>query len=133
MSAGRISSRYLAFSRAVVGGGAVAMVLVQSGAAALGDAQALSVLEFDAHTGGLAVLGVDQHHVGDVERPLALDHPAGLLAGCRLGGALVALDDVEPLDIDPVLLGVDAEHLAPLAAVLAADDDDLVVSPDARR
>src|ERR1700739_314059 len=98
MRAGRISSRYLVFSLAVVGGGAVAIVvLVQSGAAALRDARALSFLKFDAHAGGLAVLPIDQHQIRDVNRPLALDHAAGLLTGRGLRRALVALDDVEPL------------------------------------
>src|SRR6202012_4068004 len=131
MSAGRISSRYFVLSRAVVGAGAVAIVvLIQSGAAALGHAQALPVLNLNADASRLAVLGVDQHHVGDVNRPLALDHAARLLAGRGLGGALVALDDVEALDVDPLLLGLHPQHPAALAAVLAADHDDLVVSPD---
>src|SRR6185437_5565464 len=74
--AGRISSLYRVFSRAVVGE-AVAMacvVLVQSGAAALRDAQALAVLDLDSDPGRLAVLGIDQHHIRHVDRPFALDH-----------------------------------------------------------
>ena len=55
--------------------------------------------------------------------------PASTLGGVGQR-ALVALDDVQALDVDPVLLGLDAQDLAGLAAVLAADDDDLVVAPD---
>src|SRR5436305_15182561 len=46
--------------------------------------------------------------------------------------ARVALDDVEALDVDALLGGVDAQDLARLAVVLAADDDDLVTSANAR-
>src|SRR5664280_2130199 len=80
---------------------------------------------------GFPSLGVDQHHVGDVDRTLTLNHPAGLLAAGRLGRALVALDDVKALDVHALLLGLDAQDLAGLAAVLTADDDHLVVASDA--
>src|SRR5437867_5708195 len=73
--------------------------------------------------------GVDQRHVGDVDRPLALDHP-GLRVGVQRGRALVALDDVQALDVDAPLGRLDAQHAAGLALVLAADHDDLVVTPD---
>jgi hypothetical protein len=42
----------------------------------------------------------------------------------------VALDDVQALDVDPLVLGVDAEDASRLATVLAADDDDLIVRAD---
>src|ERR1700749_3264967 len=101
---------YLLLSRAV----AIFSVrlLVQPGAAALGHAQALAVFDLDSHSGGLAVLGVHEHHVGHVDRPLALDDPSRLLTGSGLGGTLVALDDVEPFNVEPLLLGLHAEHLA---------------------
>src|SRR4051794_4385016 len=93
------------------------------------DAVAPAVLAGDAHAGALLGLGVDEHDVADVDGALALDD-AGLTLR-RVGQrALVALDDVQALDVDPLLLGVHAEHLARLAAVLAADDDDLVVGTD---
>src|SRR4051794_2313563 len=95
--------------------------------AAAGDAEALAVLARDADPGGLAVLGVEDGHVGHVDRPLLLDD-AALLA--HLVGPLVALDDVQALDEDLLLGRVDAEHAARLALVLAGDDEHLVVAPD---
>src|SRR6185503_12464775 len=77
----------------------------------------------------LVVPGVHQRHVGDVDGALLLDHAHGGVgpAGRR---ALVALDDVEALHVDPLLLRVDAQDLAGLALVLAGDDDHLVVRPE---
>src|SRR5918912_2868998 len=92
-------------------------------------AVAHAVLTADADPRGLLRLGIDEHDVADVDRAFALDD-AGL-ALRRLGQRpLVALDDVQALDVDPLLLGVHPEHLARLAAVLAADHDDLVVATD---
>src|SRR5579875_501275 len=108
MSAGRISSRYRVFSRAGGAGVSVAMrssLSVQSLPAALGDAQPLAVDELDADTSRPAVLGIDEHHVGDVDRSLTLDHPARGRSAGGLLRALMALDDIEPLDVDLVLLG----------------------------
>src|SRR2546423_1895214 len=90
---------------------------------------AVAALTGDAHTGALVGLGIDEHDVADVDGPLALDD-AGLALGSAGGRALVALDDVQSRDVDAVLLGVDSQHLAGLPAVLAADDDDLVVAAD---
>jgi hypothetical protein len=70
-----------------------------------------------------------------VDRAFLLDHAAdglGTLGAAHLLGALVALDDVEAPDVDPLALGVDSEDLAGLPAVLAADDDDVVVAADLR-
>ena len=88
-----------------------------------------AILAGDPHAGRLLGLGVDEHDVADVDRALALDD-AGLALGCVGQRALMALDDVQALDVDPGLLRVHAEDLARLAAVLAADDDDLVVATD---
>ena len=57
----------------------------------------------DADARRLVVLGVEQHHVGDVDRALLLDHAAdglGALGAGDLLRALVALDDVQALDVD---------------------------------
>src|SRR5690242_2676081 len=82
-----------------------------------------------ADAGRLVVLGIHDRHVGDVDRPLALDHADGLV-GPAGGRALVALDHVQALDVDAVLRAVHAEHLARLALVLAGDDDHLVIGAD---
>src|SRR3954452_2700399 len=95
--------------------------------------RARATLAGDPHAGGLLVLGVVEHHVGDVDGAFLLDHAADRLrplGAANLLRALVALDDVQSLDVDPVLLRVDAQDATGLAAVLAADDDDLVVAAD---
>src|ERR1700712_5337738 len=94
-----------------------------SGADRHADPRAVALL--DAHARRLAVLGVNERHVGDVDRPLLLDHAAGLVGPG--GGALVALDDVQALDEDAAAVGLHAQDLAGLAAVLARDEHDLVV------
>src|SRR5215207_10016133 len=103
---------------------------------AAGDAGPRPALAGHADARRTAVVRVDEHDVGDVDRAFLLDDAADLLGALRVGDlhrALVALDDVQPLDVDALLLGVDAQHLALLAAVLAADDDDLVVATDLER
>src|SRR3954447_14587900 len=103
---------------------------VELRAGTLGDAHARALLgPGRAHARGLLVLRVEDRDVGDVDPALALDH-ADLGVGARGVGALVALDDVEALDVDAAALTVDAQHLAGLALVLAGDDDDLVVAAD---
>src|SRR3954447_5747504 len=103
--------------------------LVQLRARGLGHAVAVATLAGDTDTRALLGLRVDDLDVADVDGALPLDH-AGLDLR-RVGeGALMALDDVDALDDDPLLLGVDAQDLADPAAVLAADDDDLVIGPD---
>ena len=70
-----------------------------------------------------------------MDRAFLLDHTADLLGALRAGDllrSLMALDDVEALDVHAVLLGLDAQHLAALAAVLAADHEHLVVGLDPR-
>src|SRR3954471_14676051 len=95
----------------------------------LAHAVAHAVLTGDADARGLVGLGVDEHDVADVDRALALDD-AGL-ALRRLGQRpLMALDHVQALDVHPLLRGLHTEDLARLPAVLAADDDDLVVTTD---
>src|SRR5712692_11583782 len=113
----------------------MAVLVVDAGSGAPGDAVALALaVDLHADARGLVLLGVHRHDVGEVDRPLLLDHAAyGLVAlgVTDLLRALVALDDVQALHVDLLLLGVDAEHAAGLPAVLATDDDHGVVSPDA--
>src|SRR5215213_9636630 len=91
---------------------------VDLGARSLGHAHARAVLgAARPHARRLAVLRVQQRHVGDVHRALALDH-ADLCVGSRGVGLLMPLDHVDALDVD---------DLAGLAPVLARDHDDLVV------
>src|SRR3954468_9300170 len=86
--------------------------------------------------GGGAGLGIDQHHVRDVDRSLGLDDPADLLRalgvpkGARAG---VGLLHVHALDIDALALWVRAQDPAGLAAVLARDHLDGVVLADLHR
>src|SRR5918999_261966 len=111
-------SLYASFSRAMS---------VDLCARALGHAQPRALFRAArAEAGRLVVLGVEQRHVGDVHRAFALDH-ADLRVRARRVRALVALDDVDALDVDAVARPVDAEDPARLALVLARDHDDLVV------
>src|SRR3954471_1596870 len=104
--------------------------LVQLRPGALGDAHAGALRGAGgADARGLLVLRVEDRDVGDVDPALALDH-ADLGIGPRLIRALVALDDVEALDVDARALAVHPKHLAGLALVLAGDDDHLVVGAD---
>src|SRR5688572_25204145 len=87
-------------------------------------ASILQHLESNALT--LARGRVEQHHVGNVDRRLALDHAAGL-AGLRVRLG-VALDDVD-VGHDDFVAG-HADHVTLLALVLAGDDDNLVALAD---
>src|SRR3954469_19392323 len=129
ISAGRICSRYCVLRRAVWVAASMVLCLVQLRPRRLGHAVAVATLAGDTDARALLRLGIDDLDVADVDGALTLDH-AGLDLGRVRQGALVALDDVDAFDVDPVLLGVHAQHLARLAAVLAADDDDLIVGTD---
>src|SRR4051794_39013838 len=97
---------------------------------ALGDAGLLAVgRDRRAEARRLVVLGVDERHVGDVDRPGPLDD-ADLGVRVQRRRALVALLQVEAVDVDALGLAVHADDAAGLAAVLAADDDHLVVAAD---
>src|SRR5215210_8132222 len=99
-------------------------------AGALRDAHAIAVV-VAAHADArrLVVLRVHDGHVGDVDRPLLLDHAHGGVGPAR-HRALVALDHVDTLDVDPVLLGLGADDPARAALVLARDDHHGVVAAD---
>src|SRR5215218_675806 len=105
-------------------------LLVQLRAGALGDAHPVAVLvTADPDARRLVVLRVHDRHVGDVDRPLLLDH-AHRGVGPARHGARVALDHVDTLDVDAVALGLGADDLARAALVLAGDDDHGVVGAD---
>src|ERR1044072_5642637 len=99
-------------------------------AGALRDAHAVAVL-VAAHADArrLVVLRVHDGHVGDVDRALLLDD-AHRGVGPARRRAHVALDHVDTLDVDAVLLGVGADDLARAALVLAGDDHHVVVGAD---
>src|SRR3954451_3204906 len=97
---------------------------------ALGDAGLLAVgRDRRADARRLLLLGIDQRDVGDVDRARPLDH-ADLRVRVQRRRALVALLQVEAVDVDALGLAVHADDAAGLAAVLAADDDHLVVATD---
>src|SRR6476619_6347688 len=80
-------------------------------ARALGHALAHALLgAARPHARRLAVLRVQQRHVGDVDRTLALDH-AHLRVGPRGVRALVALDHVDALHVDAVAARLDPDDL----------------------
>src|SRR5216117_1312240 len=72
-----------------------------------------------------AAVRAHEHDVGVVERGLEVDDAAlrDLDAAAPLARLLVALEDVDALDHDLVLLRDGAQDLALLALVLAGDDD----------
>src|SRR5262245_59591047 len=82
-----------------------------------------------AHPGGLVAARIHQHHVGKVDRALALDDAA---LPDLLGGALVLLDHVDALHHHPALLGNHAQHLALLAALLPRHHHHRVALPHVR-
>src|SRR6202043_1108686 len=74
-----------------------------------------------------------QRDIGHVDRARTLDHPAdglGALRAGNLAGAFVAFVPVQALDVDAILVRIDAGHLARLAAVLAANHDHHVLTTD---
>src|SRR5690606_40675730 len=74
----------------------------------------------------LAGGGIEQHHVGDVDRRLTLDDATGHASlGIRLG---VTLDQVDVLHDDAV--AGHTHNLTLLALVGAGDDDHLVALAD---
>src|ERR1700761_8419811 len=100
-------------------------------AVALGDANPLASLLVDpvADPSGLTV-GVDHHHVGDVNRGFLRDDPARPRAALVGGDRGVLLDPVDALDEDLIAGRVGLNHLALGALVLARDDQDGVTLVD---
>src|SRR5690606_19162601 len=75
-------------------------------------------------------LRADQHHVGEVNRRLELDDAWLDLLAASLDGAMVFLDDIDPLDDHAVLLGNDAQHFAASPFIFAGDHFDRVALLD---
>src|SRR5205814_7887259 len=95
------------------------LTLVDRFATALADADLALVREdLDAGARRLVAAGTDDEHVGERQRPLALDDAA---LAQLLGRPLVLLDHVAVLDEHAALGGEAAEHLAPLPPLPARD------------
>src|ERR1700734_1639141 len=94
-------------------------------AVALGDASPLAGLLVDAvaDPGGLAV-GVDHHHVGDVDGGFLRDDPARLRTALVGRDRGVLLDPVDALDEHLVTGRIGLNHFAFGALVLTRDDED---------
>src|SRR6185436_5059127 len=102
---------------------ASAVVISDVLAIGLGDADLLAGLVVDAEADACRLaVGVEQHHVADVDRRLLGDDPAGGGAALGAGNGSVLLDPVHALDEDLVAVGVGHQDLALGALVLTGDD-----------
>src|SRR5262249_26385850 len=101
---------------------------IDLGSRTLGDPDLLVALDFEADAGRLAVLGVGECDVGQVDRQLLGDNAAFLLRGL----ALVAVDHVYAAHHPPHLGRTHLDPLAGAALVAAAQHDDLVAFADLR-
>src|SRR4029077_10310365 len=100
------------------------------GSQTLGDSDLLAVrLELEADPGRLAVLGIGERDVGQVDRQLLGDDAALLLCGL----ALVALDHVDAARERAVVFRTHLHALAGAALVAAGQHDDLVALADLGR
>src|SRR4029077_10206877 len=94
-----------------------------------GHPRAPAIAALDPHARRLTAFGIEQHHVGDVYRALALDHAADRLLAigvAHLLGTHVAFDHVQTLDVHAFPTWVRAHDAAALAAILAGDHEHLV-------
>src|SRR5262245_54225998 len=100
---------------------------------ALGEAHLLAVAalahELEADAGRLAVLGIGQRQVGQMDRPLLGDDPTLLVGGL----ALVALDHVDAAHQRAAFGRPHFDHLAGAALVAASEHDHLVALLDLGR
>src|SRR5262245_31748768 len=99
---------------------------IEDGAGLLVEADLAAVLDLPADLDGPGLVGVPEGHVGDVDRGFLLDGAARLLAT----GLDVALDQVDLLDDDAILVADHPQHLAGLALVLAGGHHDQVIPLD---
>src|SRR5438094_5267780 len=90
-------------------------------AAAAGTHLAAGAEDLDAPPRGLVAPRAHDEHVGERQRPLALDDAA---LAQLLRRTLVLLDHVDVLDEHASLLGEHAQHLAALAPLAAGNDAD---------
>src|SRR5262249_6654766 len=119
-----------AFGFAFSSASAMVLYLVDEFARPAGDPGLLAVGErAHADPGGLVRLRIHQHHVGQVDRSLALDDAA---LPELLGGALVLLDHVDVLHEDAPLVLEHAQDLTLLPALLARHHHDRVTLPHVR-
>src|ERR1043165_1967853 len=88
----------------------------------LGHTDLLVAVDLEADAGRLAVLGVGDRDVRQMDRGF-LGDDAGFL---RSGLALMALHQVDATDDRAVFLGYDLEDFARTALVLTSENDDLV-------
>src|SRR5580765_4435419 len=104
-----------------------ALSFVDHFAGAAGEPDLAAIIEdLVADPRGLARLRVDMGDVGNVDRQLLVDDPAGI-AHARLG---MPARDVDALHDQPPVGRQNPQHLARLALVAAADDDDGVALLD---
>ena len=82
--------------------------------------------ELEADAGRLAVLGIGDRQIGQVDGALFRDDPALLLRSL----ALVTLDHVDAAHERTVLIGTHLDHLARAAFVAARENHDLVALAD---
>src|SRR5215467_8323399 len=100
---------------------------IDLGSRTLGDPDLLAVgLDLEADAGRLAVLGIGDRDVGQMDRQLLRDDAAFLLRGL----ALVALDHVDAAHQRAALAGAHLDHLAGTALVAAGQHDHLVALAD---
>src|SRR6202045_3391289 len=110
-------------------------LLLLSFALLLGDRVATSLREansavafYPRTNAGLFALGIDQHHVRDVDGGLLLGNASlDVALGVRLD---VLFDHHDAFDKDAILFGDDTEDAALLALVFACDHFDFVVPLD---
>src|SRR6185437_9437105 len=101
----------------------------------LGDAHLLASTTFadelEADAGRLAVLGVGDRKIGQVDRPLFGDDPAFLLCGL----ALMALDHVDAAHKRAVFIGAHSDHFAgaTFEVIAVRPDEVIAVRPDENR
>src|SRR5918997_2875694 len=128
----RISSRYrcLRRGRTRSAAGEVDVVISDLLPVAPGDPHALAVVRGLLAQARRLAVGVDDHHVRDVDRRLLGDDPARLRPALGLAHAGVLLDPVDALDQHAVARRVGLDDLALGALVLAGDHHDGVALLD---
>src|SRR5215471_17655118 len=100
---------------------------IDLGSRTLGDPDLLAVrLDLEADAGRLAVLGIGDRDVGQMDRQLLGDDAAFLLRGL----ALVTLDHVDAAHQRAALAGAHLDHLAGAALVATGQHDHLVALAD---